>query len=432
MRIAVVGSGIAGLASAWLLSREHEVTLFEANSYLGGHTHTHEVAYRGRSYRIDTGFIVHNPRHYPLLTRLFDRLGVKSQPTTMSFSVHNEATGLEYNAATLDTLFCQRRNLWSPRFLGMVRDLMRFYREAPALLEERHGSDTLGEYLRQHGYGAAFRDDHLLPMASALWSSPPAQILDFPAQYLVQFMANHQMLQINDRPQWRVVTGGSSSYVRAMRSRWPVRERLNCPVRSVRRRTEGVELQSAAGVENFDQVVLACHSDQALAMLADADEREQSILGAMTYQTNDTVLHTDASVLPVSRKAWAAWNAWLPRDSNESCTVSYCMNLLQHIESPEPFVVTLNRTSAVDPDKILRRMSYCHPIYTRASVAAQTRKPEIQGRRRTWFAGAYWGWGFHEDGLRSAVKVAAALGVRWPVDTGSMDLPAIRKQEIAA
>ena len=432
MRMAVVGSGISGLASAWLLSREHEVTLFEANNYLGGHTHTHKVVQGELSYRIDTGFIVHNPRHYPLFTRFLSQLGVQSQPTTMSFSVHSEASGLEYNAATLDTLFCQRINLLSPRFIGMVRDLLRFYREAPELLGQHDTGASLGEYLRQHRYGAAFRDEHLLPMASALWSSPPAQILDFPARYLVQFMANHQMLQVGDRPQWRVVKGGSSAYVQALRARWPVRERLNCPVRSIRRHAQGVELHSDAGVEHFDQVVLACHSDQALAMLADADHREHSILGAMTYQINDTVLHTDSRLLPVRRKAWAAWNAWLPRDPNESCTVSYCMNLLQGMQSPDPFVVTLNRTAAIDPDKILRRMSYSHPVYTRDSVAAQARKAEIQGQRHTWFAGAYWGWGFHEDGLRSAVAVANALGVRWAAESTQVCELETPEQEIAA
>ena len=432
MRIAVVGSGIAGLASAWLLSRKHEVTLYEANDYLGGHTHTHDVVQQDRSYRIDTGFIVYNPTHYPLLTRLFSELGVASQPTSMSFSVHNEATGLEYNAATLDTLFSQRSNLWSPRFLRMVRDLMRFYREAPALLQQLDDTTSLGDYLIQHRYGAAFRDEHLVPMASALWSSPPRQILGFPVRYLMQFMANHQMLQISDRPQWRVVQGGSTSYVQALRERWRVRERLKCAVRSIRRGANGAEVQSIAGVEHFEQIVLACHSDQALALLADADEREQSILGAMPYQVNDTVLHTDASVLPVRRKAWAAWNAWLPRDPSEACTVSYCMNLLQGIESPEPFVVTLNRTGAIDPDKILRRMSYHHPVYTRDSVAAQRRKAEIQGHRRTWFAGAYWGWGFHEDGMRSALEVAEALGARGPAGIASTQEVERREREIAA
>lgn len=414
MRIAVVGSGIAGLASAWLLSREHRVTIFEANAYFGGHTHTHDVEQGGVRYRIDSGFIVHNPRNYPLLTRLFDHLGVASHDTTMGFSVHSEGSGLEYNTTTLDSLFCQRRNLWSPRFLEMVRDLIRFYREAPALLGEPNDSRTLGDYLGEHGYGVAFRDDHLIPMACALWSSPVTQILRFPARYLVQFMANHQMLQISARSPWRVVTGGSSTYVESLRQRWQVDERLNCAVRSIKRLASGVQVGSADGMEQFDQVVLACHADQALALLSDPDEREQSILSAMSYQTNDTVLHTDPTVLPVRRKAWAAWNAWVPRDPEAPCTVSYCMNLLQGIQSPQPFVVTLNRTAAVDPAKILARMRYQHPEYSLGSVAAQRRKAEIQGQRRTWFAGAYWGWGFHEDGMKSAIEVADALGARWP------------------
>ena len=425
MRIAVVGSGISGLASAWLLSRDHEVVLFESSDYLGGHTHTHDIELQGRHYAVDTGFIVFNPRHYPLLSRLFDELDVASQPTTMSFSVHSEATGLEYNATDLDGLFCQRRNLVSPRFWRMVREIFRFYRESPALLRDDAPGPTLGEYLDAHGYGALFRDEHLLPMASALWSSPARQVLDFPARYLVQFMANHQMLQVADRPQWRVVQGGSSSYVRALRSRWSVEERLATPVLGVRRDEEGVELRGPGFTERFDHVVLACHSDQALAMLEDASERERDVLGAMRYQLNDTVLHTDARLLPKRRKAWAAWNAHVPADPAGACTVSYCMNLLQGIESPEPFIVTLNRSEAIDPDKVLRRMRYHHPIYDHAAVAAQKRKGEIQGRRRTWFAGAYWGWGFHEDGMRSAVDVASALGAGFDL-RATGERPAVR------
>lgn len=413
MRVAVVGSGVAGLVSAWLLSRQHEVTLFESNAYLGGHIHTHDIRIQGSRYSVDTGFIVHNPVNYPLLTRLFEQLQVASQPTTMSFSVRNDLSGLEYNATTLNSLFCQRRNLLSWRFLGMVRDLLRFYREAPGLLEAAEPGPTLDEYLAQEGYGAAFRDEHLVPMASALWSSPADKILSFPARYLVRFMANHQMLQVTDRPQWRVVRGGSSSYVKALRSSWSVKERLRSAVRAVHRRGDSVEIVTDALREQFDHVVLACHSDQALALLADASDREHAVLGAMAYQVNDTVLHTDAAILPKSRRAWAAWNAFIPRDPRDACTVSYCMNLLQGIEAPLPLIVTLNRTQAIDPATILRRMNYEHPIYSHASVAAQARKPEIQGQRRTWFAGAYWGWGFHEDGIRSAVEVAAALGVPW-------------------
>ncbi len=434
MRIAVVGSGIAGLASAWLLSKQNEVVLFEANDYLGGHTHTHDIELKGRRYAVDTGFIVHNPEHYPLLSALFAELGVESQPTTMSFSVRNESSGLEYNATDLDGLFCQRRNLVSPRFWGMLRDLFRFYRGAPALLASPGEGPTLGDYLAEGRYGAMFRDEHLVPMASALWSSPSAKILAFPAKYLVQFMANHQMLQVADRPQWRVVRGGSNTYVRALRSGWRVQERLNTPVRSVYRGSEGVTVFTDRGAEDFDQIVIACHSDQALRLLSEASDAEHSILGDMPYQTNDTVLHTDASLLPRRRKAWAAWNATIPRDPADICTVSYCMNLLQGIDAPDPFIVTLNRTDAIDPEKILRRMRYEHPVYSHASVAAQSRKAEIQGQRHTWFAGAYWGWGFHEDGMRSAVEVANALGVQWNSTTRGDDVPSavVMPEKVAA
>jgi predicted NAD/FAD-binding protein len=414
MRIAVVGSGIGGLASAWLLSREHEVTLYEANDYLGGHTHTHDVEVAGSNYAVDTGFIVFNPPHYPLLSKMFAELGVESQPTTMSFALKNERSGLEYNATDLAGLFCQRRNLVSPRFLRMLRDIVRFYREAPLLLQLADAGPTLGDYLAANGYSEAFRDDHLVPMASALWSSASAQILQFPAKYLAQFMANHQMLQTRDRPQWRVVKGGSQSYVRALRRSWKVHERIGCAVTKVTREGAGVRVDNRDASERYDHAVLACHSDQALALLGDATERERDILGAITFQENDTVLHTDAALLPRRRRAWAAWNALVPKATSEQCTVSYCMNLLQSLEAAEPIVVTLNRTAQIAPEKILKRVRYHHPVYTRTSVGAQARKAEIQGANNTWFAGAYWGWGFHEDGMRSAVAVANALGVRWP------------------
>jgi predicted NAD/FAD-binding protein len=410
VRIAVIGAGIAGLASAWMLSRKYAVTLFEAQDYLGGHTHTHELDLDGRRHAVDSGFIVFNERHYPLLTTLLRELRVRTQPTTMSFSVRSEASGLEYNATSVDGLFCQRRNLFSRRFLGMLSDLRRFYRQAPQLLEEAGPGPTLGEYLARHGYGAAFRDEHLVPMASALWSSPAASILDFPAQYLVRFMSNHDMLRLSGRPPWRVVTGGSATYVRALRARWSVDERLSTPVLAVRRDGTGVQVRTREGVEEFDQVVLAAHADQSLALLADASAAEREVLGAIAYQPNETVLHTDTSLLPRNRKAWAAWNAFVPRSSQEPCTVSYCMNLLQNLTAAPPLIVTLNRTQAIAPGKILRRMRYHHPVYSHRSLRAQARRQEIQGRRGTWFAGAYWGWGFHEDGLRSAVEVCRALG----------------------
>ena len=408
-RIAVVGSGIAGLASAWWLSQRHDVTLFERSHRLGGHTHTHDVEIDGGRYTVDTGFIVFNRLHYPRLTALFDELGVDTRPTTMSFSVQDEASGLEYNATTLDTLFCQRRNLVSPAFWRMLLDLRRFYREAPALLQAEEAGPTLGDYLTQSRFGHLFVHDHLVPMASALWSSPVADVLDFPARYLVQFMANHQMLQMHDRAPWRVVRGGSARYIDALRARWRVQVRAGNPVDAVHRGGDGVMVHAAGGAERFDDVVLACHSDEALALLHDADACEREILGAIRYQSNDVVLHTDDRLLPRHRKAWAAWNAHVPASPASACTVSYWMNLLQGIDCPRPLVVTLNRGEAIRPDHVLRTMRYAHPVHDHAAVRAQARRHEIQGRRNTWFAGAYWGWGFHEDGIRSAREMVDAF-----------------------
>lgn len=413
MKIAVIGSGIAGLGAAWLLSREHEVVLFEREARLGGHTHTHRVEQGGKAFAVDSGFIVMNPQNYPLLTALLDELGVPTQPTTMSFSVQDARSGLEYNATDLDSLFCQRRNLVSPKFWRMVRDITRFYREAPALLAEAGDGPSLGDYLRENDYSPMFIEDHLVPMACALWSSPSQSILQFPAKYLVRFMDNHHMLQVSDRPAWRVVTGGSSSYIEALRRQWKVQVRLSSPARRVRREADRAFVATDDGEEAFDQVLLACHSDQALALLADPSDAEREVLGAIPYQANETVLHTDARLLPKNRKAWAAWNAFVPAAPGAACTVSYCMNHLQSLESERPFVVTLGRGQDIDPATVLARMRYHHPVYTHASVAAQSRRAEINGVNRTWYAGAYWGFGFHEDGLRSGVEVARALGVAW-------------------
>lgn len=414
MRIAVVGAGIAGLASAWLLSREHEVHLFEADARLGGHTHTHRIALDGREYAIDSGFIVYNEHNYPLLTALLAELGVATQATSMSFSVQSAASGLEYNATSLAGLFCRRRNLVSPRFWAMLRDLRRFYRIAPALLASDEPGPSLGDYLEEQRFSTAFRDDHLVPMASALWSSPKQSILAFPARYLVRFMAQHRMLQIAGRPDWRVVQGGSQTYVEALQRRWQVHVRTSAAVRALHRDAGGVDLLVDGGRLRYDRAVLACHADDALALLADADAREHAVLGALRYQSNDTVLHTDARLLPRRRRAWAAWNAYVPAEPDAACTVSYWMNHLQRLDAPLPFIVTLNRSDAIDPARVLRSMEYRHPLYDAAAVAAQSRAAEIQGRRHTWFAGAYWGWGFHEDGLRSALAVANAFGIDWP------------------
>ena len=418
MRIAIVGAGIAGLGAAYLLGRQHDVVVYEAESRLGGHTHTHAIEIAGETHQIDTGFIVFNPNHYPLLTRLFSELDVESQPTIMSFAVKNEVSGLEYNATSLNQLFCQRGNLLRPAFWRMVREILRFYRESPSLLADPGPGPALREYLYAGGYGAMFIEDHLLPMASALWSSPTATIMDFPAKYLVQFMANHQMLDPGTRPPWRVVKGGSSRYLDKLIPATRAEFRRGAAVRRVERNNEGVRVIVDGDESQFDQVVFACHSDQALAMLAHPTAAEREVLGAVRFQRNDTVLHTDASLLPSRRQAWAAWNALkLAADPKHpmapACTVSYSMNLLQGLSTATPFVVTLNATQRIDPAKILARMDYAHPIYTHASVAAQSRWSEINGINRSWFCGAWWGWGFHEDGLRSGVRVASALGCDW-------------------
>jgi len=413
VRIAIVGTGVSGLVSAHLLSRAHEVTVFEADERIGGHTHTHRVERFGRVYEVDTGFIVFNHRTYPSFTHLLDRLGVASQPTAMSFSVRDEGSGLEYNGTDLNRLFAQRRNLLRPSFYRMVRDILRFYREAPALLAGPDEGLTLGAYLTCHGYSRAFVEQHLVPMGAAVWSADPRTMLEFPARYLVQFFANHGFLQVNDRPGWRVIRGGSARYVEPLVRGFRDRIRLGAAVRQILRRRDGVRVcATGAEPERFDAVVIAAHSDQALAMLGGAARpAEREILGAITYQPNEAVLHTDARLLPRRRRAWAGWNAHVLAGGPAAATVTYNMNLLQGLTSPEPFCVTLNRSAAIDPQKIIARMTYHHPVYTRASVAAQRRWAEVNGVDRTWFCGAYWGYGFHEDGVRSGLAVARAFGL---------------------
>jgi predicted NAD/FAD-binding protein len=411
MRIAVVGGGISGLGAAWLLGSSHEVTLFEAEDYLGGHTDTQVVEIAGRQHAVDTGFIAYNPRHYPYFTRLLTELGVPVKDTQMTFAVTNEGSGLQYSTASVNALFRQRRNLISRRFHRMLKDIKRFYAIAPAVL---NGNDlrTLGGYLLAEGFSDAFRDEHIVPLCTALWSAPPAAVLGYPVRFVVQFMANHEMLTLGERSSWKVVDGGSASYIRALETRWNAIARVACPVFAVRRTPQGVVLTRSGGLEeSFDQVVLACHTDQALRMLSDVTPTERAVLGAIPYQRNEVVLHTDASFLPRKRGDWAAWNALVPAQARLQATVSYCMNVLQGIDSPEAIVVTLNPTRPVAPGRVLKTLAYSHPQFTPAAVAAQSRRGEIQGVQGTWFTGAYWGFGFHEDGLASAVEVARALGV---------------------
>ena len=414
-RIAVVGTGISGLTAAWLLSRRHAVTVFEADARPGGHTHTHDLSLDGHDVKVDTGFIVYNDRNYPNFTRLLEALDVSGSPTVMSFSVANAATGLEYNGQDLKSLFVQRRNLVSPRFLRMLADILRFNRQAPRLLSLAGPGPSLADYLVAGGFGPAFAEDYLLPMAAAIWSVPTARLDSFPAKRVIEFFANHGLLSINDRPQWYVVDGGSRTYVdRILTQLTDVR--LGCPVRSIAREEAGVRLATDAGEEHFDAVVLATHSDQALALLADPSDAEREVLGAIGFQDNTVVLHSDASVMPKLRGAWAAWNyhlkgGHLDGSGSEQVTVSYWMNRLQHIDTPTPLLVTLNQDDRIDPSKIHARLNYAHPVFDGPAVAAQSRRHEINGVRQTWYCGAWWRYGFHEDGCASAVDVARDFGV---------------------
>jgi len=411
MKIAIIGTGISGMLAAYLLSQDHEVTVFEANNYIGGHTHTINVELEGESYAVDTGFIVFNHRTYPNFIKLMERLGIASQPSFMSFSVKCEKTGLEYNGTSLNKLFAQRRNLARPAFYRMLRDIFRFNRAALTLLQGDHPNVTLGEYLAEHGYSQEFVEYYLIPMGAALWSADPHHLRFFPARYFVQFFHNHGMLGVYQRPQWRVIQGGSCRYVEALTRPYGDRIRLNCPVMSITRHPHSVEIRSQRdGVEQFDQVVIATHSDQALAMLADPSNAEREVLGAFPYHKNEVLLHTDSSILPQRRLAWASWNYHILRQGDGRVAVTYNLNILQGLCAPQQFCVTLNHADAVDPAKVIRRITYDHPGYTCSSVAMQKRHDTINGVNRTYFCGAYWGYGFHEDGVKSALAVCRHFG----------------------
>lgn len=404
MKIAIIGTGIAGNVVAHHLAREHDITVYEAGSHIGGHTHTHEVQQGGRSYQVDTGFIVYNDWTYPNFIALLDELGVASQPSSMSFSVRDERSGLEYNGTTLNTLFAQRRNLLRLSFLRMIRDILRFNREAPALLQDTGEDITLGDYLARGNYSRGFIDHYIVPMGAAIWSTDPVNMLAFPARYFVRFFHNHGMLSVDERPQWRVIRGGSARYVEALVAPFRDRIRLNTPVQSIRREGKHAWVQAQGhAAERYDAVFLACHSDQALRLLADPSAAESEVLGAIRYQPNEAVLHTDMRLLPRTRRAWAAWNYHvLPQDTGR-VALTYNMNILQSLDTPTPLLVTLNHGEAIDPAKVIKRIPYEHPLYTRAGVAAQARQGEINGPLNTYFCGAYWRYGFHEDGVVSAL-----------------------------
>lgn len=403
MKIAIIGSGIAGNVAAYHLQREHDITVFEAAGHIGGHTHTHEIEHEGRQVAVDTGFIVCNDRTYPNFLALMAELGVELQPSDMSFSVQTPA-GLEYNGTTLNSLFAQRRNLLRPSFYRMIRDILRFNREAPRLLDSADDGLTLGDYLDAQGFSRQFAEHYILPMGAAIWSAGTATMRAFPARYFVRFFHNHGMLSVDDRPMWRTVRGGSARYVDKLTAGYRQRIRLRTPVESVRRTPAGVFVKPAGGeAERFDRVFFACHSDQALRLLADANATERAVLGAIHYQRNHVLLHTDTRVLPKRRLAWAAWNYHLVDRAAERVAVTYHMNILQRLPGRTPLLVTLNLPDAIAESTVIRELQYEHPVFTPEAVAAQARHAEIDGLDRAYFCGAYWGFGFHEDGVVSAL-----------------------------
>ncbi len=392
------------MVAAFHLSRQHDITVFEAGNYVGGHTHTVDVELDGRPFAVDTGFIVFNDWTYPNFIELLAELGVPWQPSDMSFSVRCEKSGLEYNGTSINSLFAQRRNLLRPSFLRMVADIMKFNRLAPALLAGGADTLSLGDYLRQHGYSRHFLEHYIIPMGAAIWSSRPADMLEFPVRFFVEFFANHGFLSVNERPTWRVVRGGSREYISRLTAPYAGRIHLNTPVEGVQRQPHKVSVRLKNGtVEHFDQVFMACHSDQALKLLADPSVAEREILGAIGYQANEALLHTDQRLMPRRVLAWAAWNYHLPAVPHDRVTVTYNMNILQGLDAPRQLMVSLNRSADVDPKTVLGSYTYHHPVYTIGAVAAQKRRHEINGIQRTYYCGAYWGYGFHEDGVKSAL-----------------------------
>jgi len=416
MRIAIVGTGISGLTAAHYLHREHEITVFEADTRVGGHANTVDVTVDGREHAVDTGFIVYNEQNYPGFVALLRDLGIATQPTDMSFGVSDRTTGIEFRATNLNTIFAQRRNVANRPFLRMLTDILRFNRAARALVESSAGDGapemTLREFLRRGRYSPDFARQFIVPLGASLWSADPETFTEMPALAYARFMYNHGLLQITRRPQWRTITGGSRNYVQALTAGFSDRIRVATPIRKIVAAPAGgagVELLTEQGPESFDRVIVATHSDQALRMLADSTPAERAVLGAIRYQRNTTTLHTDERMLAAEPRARASWN-YTVRVGAQRATVTYCMNSLQSIESTRPLLVTLNRRDEIDERSVLAEFEYAHPVFDAAAMSAQRRRDEIQGTRGIYFAGAYWGYGFHEDGVQSARAVVRAMG----------------------
>ena len=414
MKIAIVGTGISGLTTAYLLNKKHAVTVFEKNDYVGGHTHTHNINLNNKNYAVDSGFICYNENTYPNFIKLLKILGVESQKTTMGFSVKSKKKKLEYAGNSLNSLFSQRKNIFSISFLWMIRDILLFNKNAKKDLATISSKITLGEYLKNNNYSKAFIYNYIVPMGAAIWSTKATSMLDISALFFIRFFDNHGLLQINNRPNWWVIKGGSKEYVKKLVSSFKENIRLSSPVYSINRTDEKIEIKLSsdnAQIETFDAVVIATHSDQALKLLSDKTSLEEEILSALPYQKNEALLHTDHSVLPKNKLAWASWNYNLDQEPEAPIALTYNMNILQSFNATETFCVTLNSNGLINPTKVIKKLKYDHPLFTVKGIAAQKRKHEISGVNNTYFCGAYWRNGFHEDGVVSALDVAKQFGI---------------------
>ena len=413
-RVAIIGAGISGLCSAFHLHEEFDVTVYEKENYFGGHTDTHALSIEGKTVNVDSGFIVFCKAFYPNFSAMLDELGVQSQPTVMSFSARNHQSGVIYNATSLNKLFCQRKNLLRPSFYRMLLDLIRFYSQAVKVLDSDDHQTSVKEYLDKHNYSRAFTDDHLFPMISALWSATPERVAQFPIRHLVEFLHKHGMMKLINRPEWLVVKDGSKSYVDALHQQLSCRWKIESPVSQVKRFDNRVEITTIdQQTETYDAVIIATHSDQALQILDQPTDDEKSILGRIKYEKNHVVVHTDESIMDPNKQSWASWNTEVPHSldsiTQKCCTANYWMNLLQNLPIKTNVFATLNSHHRINKDKILQERTYAHPIFTAESVAAQKQKAVINGQQNTYFVGAYWGWGFHEDGARSAYEAVQLI-----------------------
>jgi predicted NAD/FAD-binding protein len=414
MKIAIIGSGISGLTAAYLLNKKHDVTVFEANDYVGGHTHTHEIDHNNKSWRVDSGFIVYNENTYPNFIKLLEQLKVEAQKTSMGFSVKAPSKNLEYSGGSLNTLFAQRLNLFKPSFLVMLKDILRFNRIAARSLDSVEETITMSKFLHAHNFSSHFIDNYIIPMGAAIWSTAAKKTTEMPAAFYIRFFKNHGLLQIFNRPQWFVIKGGSKNYVQKIIVGFKEKILLSSPVKEVLRDSAGVKIYCEKNQEpqRFDKVIFATHSDQALALLRDPSDNEASILGALPYQKNTAILHTDVSLMPKNKLSWSSWNYLLNEDQDKPVTLTYNMNILQSLEAKADFLVTLNSKNTIDPSKIIKKVEYHHPLFTVDGISAQKKKKQINGVNNTFYCGAYWGNGFHEDGVNSALDVCELFGVK--------------------